>query len=84
MDIGLLQVNWHYHRAALVDPWTALAPYHNLRVGARILYRRYRATGDWWRAVGAYHAPRHAERARWYRARVARWFARIDQSETVG
>lgn len=77
VDIGLMQVNWAYHRHALGDPWTALDPYYNLRVGAAILRAQFQATGDWWQAVGRYHAPHHAERAHRYRARVVTWYRRI-------
>lgn len=77
VDIGLMQVSWAYHRDALGDSWKALDPYHNLRVGAAILRAQFQATGDWWQAVGRYHAPNHAERAHRYRARVVTWYRRI-------
>ena len=32
VDIGLMQVNWRYHKKRLGTPWQALDPYHNLRV----------------------------------------------------
>lgn len=84
IDIGLMQVNWAYHRDALGDPWAALDPHHNLRVGAAILRAQFQATGDWWQAVGRYHAPNHAERADRYRARVATWHRRIATEDKLG
>jgi Transglycosylase SLT domain len=84
IDIGLMQVNWAYHRDALGDPWTALDPYHNLHVGAVILREEFRATGDWWQAVGRYHAPNHIERADRYRARVVNWYRRIATEDASG
>lgn len=77
IDIGLMQVNWAYHRQALGDPWQALEPYHNLTVGASILHAQYRRGGNWWRAVGRYHAPNDAKRSERYGLRVATWYRRI-------
>ena len=74
IDIGLMQVNWRYHRERLGDPWQALDPYHNLRVGAEILRGCYRTERDWWASVGCYHAPGNPEKADRYRRRVqSRW-----------
>ena len=78
---NLMQVNWRYHRTRLRDPWRALDPYYNLRVGARILRDCYREHADWWRAVGCYHSPgisaAQRERALAYRARVKRHWRRL-------
>lgn len=76
-DVGLMQVNWRYHEAKLGDANSAFDPWLNLRAGAMILRDAYRATGDWWAAVGRYHSgtPKRAEA---YRARVLRWHARLD------
>lgn len=70
IDIGLMQVNWHYHRARLGTPWQALDPYHNLRTGARILSECHGKHRDWWASTGCYHAPSHPGRARLYQERV--------------
>jgi hypothetical protein len=70
IDVGLMQVNWRYHQARLGDPWQALDPYHNLRVGAGILQDCYATEHDWWASVGCYHAPANPERASRYRRRV--------------
>jgi hypothetical protein len=70
IDIGLMQVNWRYHHERLGDPWQALDPYHNLRVGAEILQDCYATEHDWWASVGCYNAPKNPERATRYRRRV--------------
>ena len=75
-DIGLMQVNWRYHRHKLGDARQALDPWLNLRAGATVLREAYRATGDWWKAVGRYHSATPA-RAKAYRARVQRWYSRL-------
>jgi hypothetical protein len=74
IDIGLMQVNWRYHHERLGDPWQALDPYHNLRVGADILRECFTSKRDWWASVGCYHAPANPARAEQYRRRVlSRW-----------
>lgn len=75
-DIGLMQVNWRYHQPKLGEPAQAFDPWLNLRAGAMVLRNAYRATADWWQAVGRYHS-KTPERARTYRARVRRWFGRL-------
>jgi hypothetical protein len=71
IDIGLLQISWHYHRQRFRhDPWQALDPYLNIRVGARYLRELYLKYGDWWQAVGRYHSANTLRRAV-YRLRVA-------------
>lgn len=74
IDIGLMQVNWYYHRQRLGNPWLALQPEHNLSVAAEILKSCYAERGDWWGSIGCYHAPNHASRANRYTERVrAAW-----------
>jgi len=75
-DVGLMQLNWKYHRDELGSAAQAFDPWLNLRAGALALRRAYERTGDWWKAVGRYHSanPALAER---YRRRVARWHRRI-------
>ncbi len=70
VDIGLMQVNWRYHRASLGSTWLALDPTRNLSVGADILKDCYQKRRDWWASVGCYHAPSNQARAKRYRARV--------------
>jgi len=70
IDIGLMQVNWRYHGEKLESAALALDPYHNLRVGARILRRCFEERGAWSAAVGCYHAPADDARASRYLERV--------------
>lgn len=57
IDIGLMQVNWHYHQKTFQNPWQALDPYFNLQVGVRILRNEYDRTHNWYQAIGRYHSP---------------------------
>lgn len=77
IDIGLMQVNWHYHQDRLGTPWRALDPYHNLRTGAGILRDCYVTRKDWWASVGCYHAPTNSHRADQYQRRVVACWQRI-------
>jgi len=70
IDIGCMQVNWHWHGAAFASPAAALNPTLNTGYAAALL-RDYKArTGSWAGAVGLYHShiPEIAEA---YRCRVA-------------
>lgn len=80
IDVGLMQVNWHYHARRLHSPAAALDPYRNLRIAARILRECQQARRDWWAAVGCYHAPANATHAARYRARVRHHWRRIQRT----
>ena len=70
VDIGLMQVNWRYHRGALGTIEEALDPYRNLHVATAILNACHESRRDRWAAVGCYHAPNNPHRAGRYRQRV--------------
>jgi hypothetical protein len=70
IDIGCMQVNWHWHGAAFASPAAVLNPTLNT-VYAAVLLRDYRRqTGSWAGAVGLYHSHTPAL-ADAYRCRVA-------------
>jgi hypothetical protein len=70
VDVGCMQVNWHWHGRAFASPAAALTPALNVRYAA-LLLRAYRAqSGNWAGAVGLYHT-RNAQLADAYRCRVA-------------
>lgn len=83
VDIGLMQINWSYHAKRLGDPWQALDPYNNLRVGAQILLAEYHRSGDWMEAAGRYHnpgtSPKQQRLAATYRQRVLAMMKRIEE-----
>ena len=87
IDIGLMQVNWRYHRQQLGSPWQALEPFNNTRTGAKILQSHYQQTGTWPSAIGRYHSPgakpaqRH--RAKQYAQRVIKQMARVQGGPNV-
>jgi len=71
LDIGCLQINWHWHGDRLGSPEAALDPYANALYAASYLRSLYESLGSWSAAVGAYHS-RNADRAEGYRCRVAK------------
>jgi hypothetical protein len=69
VDIGCLQVNWHWHGLVFTSPAAALTPGANAQYAASLL-RKYRVqTGTWSGAVGRYHS-HDARRAEVYRCRI--------------
>lgn len=85
VDIGLMQINWRYHRAVLGSTWQALDPYHNLRVAAVILRDCHAVHGHWLASVGCYHAPNHPANAHAYARRVKQhWATLADAQREVG
>lgn len=72
IDIGLMQINWGWHRQRLVSTARALDPYLNLHLGATLVAECHADKGRWTDAIGSYHAPNDPERARAYAASVLR------------
>ena len=70
IDIGCMQVNWHWHGAGFASPAAALNPALNTSYAAALLKDYQLKTGSWAGAVGLYHShtPPLAEA---YRCRVA-------------
>lgn len=70
-DVGLLQINWCYHRQRFASPWAALAPATNVRVAEDILNENYSRTHSVAQAIAWYHsanpAPGSAYLARFVR-----------------
>lgn len=77
IDVGLMQVNWYYHEAKLVNPWAALEPKENIRVAAMLLRNHYEKVGSWTKAAGMYHAPYNKKRAKRYKSRVLTRLAKL-------
>lgn len=81
VDIGIMQINWRWHKHRFKNVASTLDPYINLRIGAEILREQYHLVHDWWLAVGQYHAPSKdkasIQRAKEYRRRVKTHWRRI-------
>ncbi|WP_042303631.1 transglycosylase SLT domain-containing protein [Paraburkholderia kururiensis] len=55
-DVGIMQVNWCYHRQRFASPWDALAPAINIRVAESILNENYGRTHSVAKAIAYYHS----------------------------
>ena len=82
-DVGLMQVNWCWHKDRFSSLWDALDPVTNIRAGASILREEYNRLGSYEAAVGAYHS-RTAHRANAYRERVRKILTRLVLAERRG
>ncbi len=81
VDIGLMQISWRYHSAALGSAWHALDPYHNLRVAAAILRDCYIKHTNWMQSAGCYHAPNNFASAQAYASRVNQHWEKLADIE---
>jgi len=80
VDCGPMQVNWRWHSDKLGTVARAMDARYNLAVGASILSRHHRDTGDWFVATGRYHHETDTARATDYARRV---FARVAKLEAA-
>jgi hypothetical protein len=73
IDVGLMQINLHWHGDKVADPFALLDPQTNLDIAAGILVEAIRsAPGDLELGVGRYHHWKDAAIARAYGRRVIR------------
>ncbi len=56
IDIGCMQVNYHYHGAAFASVADMFSPARNVDYAARFLKQLRRREGSWTMAVARYHA----------------------------
>lgn len=70
IDVGIGQLNyrWHGHRFNAISDM--LDPVRNIATAATVLREQARHSEHWFEAVGKYHAPNHARRAKAYARRV--------------
>lgn len=69
-DVGIAQVNYHWHKDNFDSVDEMIDPHKNLTYAARYLKLHYKKTRNWWQAVGLYHSPRNGVDAHKYRQRV--------------
>lgn len=55
-DIGIMQINWHWHSGLLGSLSKAFDPVHNIAVADHILQQHLRSTGSLNEAIGRYHS----------------------------
>jgi hypothetical protein len=77
-DVGLMQVNWCYHRQRFASPWDALSPVTNVHVAETILNENYRKTNSAAKAVAYYHSA-NPQPGREYLARFIQHLSQLDR-----
>lgn len=83
VDIGPMQLNWHWKFERLQSPWLATDPAFNVNTAARIIRSHYEADpkAGWFAAAGRYHReanrPKDYEARRIYTDRVKRAWERL-------
>jgi len=83
IDIGLMQVNWRWHRDKVSDITDLLDPTTNVMVGAQILrYSIDSKPGDYELGIGTYHSPTEI-RARNYGQRVIAVYRNLRELVTI-
>lgn len=55
-DVGIMQIHWRYHARLFGSTWEATDPTTNVWAGARILIDRFNESGNWVKAIAAYHS----------------------------
>lgn len=76
-DVGLMQINWCYHKGRFASAWDALSPMKNIQVAESLLSENLRRSGSPMRAVAWYHSA-DPSRGRPY---LARFMAHLKQLE---
>jgi Transglycosylase SLT domain len=73
IDVGCMQINLFHHPAAFRSLDEAFDPVANARYGARFLTSLHAASGNWQRAIAAYHSETPARGAAYRALVLARW-----------
>jgi Transglycosylase SLT domain len=73
IDIGLMQINWHWHRHRVSHPEQLLDPTTNLAIGAHLLSEAMASSpGNTALGIGRYHHWQNPERSLHYGNRILR------------
>ncbi len=55
IDVGLMQINWRYHKNNFKNITEAFDPYYNVSYAVSYL-RKHKQNMNWWQSVGRYHS----------------------------
>jgi hypothetical protein len=77
VDLGCMQLNWHWHGAAFADAAAMIDPVANTRYAAQFLRDLHDRHGSWTQAVAHYHS-RNPARGAVYAAKVAQTLGEIE------
>ena len=69
IDVGMCQINWHWHRDRFNSISELMEPRVNIRYAANHL-KKLKKGNSWKFAIGAYHSPSNKNRAKKYASQV--------------
>jgi Transglycosylase SLT domain len=78
IDIGLAQINWHWHGCNFSSINEMLTPKNNLKYAAKLLTDLYEKHGDWQKVVRLYHSAKPHHHRQYSRKVLLSW---LDDSD---
>jgi hypothetical protein len=82
IDVGCMQINWHWHGAQFATLSQMIDPVENTRYAARYLRDLHQKLGDWELAIMRYHSADH-DRGQAYAQRVRRQMRGATQPDST-
>lgn len=82
VDLGCIQINYHYHGKNFKNVREILDPHKNIFYGAKLLKEMYRKLGSWEKVVARYHSADPA-RGKAYQKKVYETWNKINAAEKL-
>jgi soluble lytic murein transglycosylase-like protein len=74
IDIGIMQINWHWHAKEFAgDLDVMLSPQQNIEYAAKLLISLYRKYNSWQKAVRYYHSAKDEYHRKYSKAVLVSW-----------
>lgn len=73
IDVGLVQINWHWHGRNFRSIEEMLTPKNNIQYAAKLLTALYRQHGDWQKVVRLYHSAKPQHHKKYSRKVLLSW-----------
>lgn len=81
IDVGCMQVNLGHHPKAFSSLEEAFNPRQNIAYAGKFLKRKYKAHGEWDKAVAHYHSSKPAFYRPYCQKVFKRWYASLKRTE---
>jgi len=75
IDIGIAQINWHWHGYNFKSVDEMLIPENNIRYAAKVLTDLYKKHGDWQKVVRFYHSAKPHHHRKYSRKVLLSWLS---------
>ncbi|WP_375331187.1 lytic transglycosylase domain-containing protein [Candidatus Tisiphia endosymbiont of Oplodontha viridula] len=73
IDIGVMQINWYWHKRQFSSLDEMLTPKNNVKYAAKLLTDLYLQHGDWQKAVRLYHSAKPYHHKQYSRKVLLSW-----------